>query len=474
MKKTFTTTLMALLLCVSMVFGLASCGTSQEDIDNSVNTAIAPISEQITAINTSIDDLKAVDTALDGYIDALETKVTEIETNGNATAEEITAIKATIETLKSKDTEFEGKITTLENYVNTELSETENWAEATFATLAQYAEIQTEISNIKTLLTTLVDTTALSTAISTSESGMKEWVNKTLADGYYTIAEIDTKLSDLETKLNGADDMLEATIEEQKTALATAKNELTNAYITAINEAIETNNGEINQKIATDITTAKAELQTEIDNIKAEITEIKADITALNGAISELQNEIDELETVITHLKECLKGNHVIDETATTYVYVWSETEPTLNKEKTCLHCGTLKENVLPSAMQVGDKVTYIAKDGNPYYATVYEVTETNVVVATDLVGKVTVQGSEFTAQYLDPVGARLPLWTEKVWSNLIYPWVISNECSSLYINSKSGSIWYHHSSGGGANAADKTYEWGYFYIWDIALETAE
>ncbi len=309
MKKTISLTLMTLLLCVCLVFGLAGCGASQDDIDTTVNTAIAPISEQITAINTSIGDLKAVDTALDGYIDALETKATELEANDTLAAEEITAIKATIETLKSKDTELEGKITTLENYVNTELSETEDWAEATFATLAQYAEIQTEISNIKTTLTTLVDTTALSTAISTSENGMKEWVNTTLADGYYTIAEIDTKLSDLETKLNGADDTLEAAIEEQKTALATAKSELTTAYTAAINEAIETNNGTFNQKIATDIATAKAELQTQIDGIKTEITAIKADITALNSAVSILQDKIAELEGRIS----CLEGNHAFE-----------------------------------------------------------------------------------------------------------------------------------------------------------------
>lgn len=307
MKRTLTTTLMTLLLCVCMVFGLAGCGTSQEEVDTTVSTAIAPISEQITAINSSIDDLKAVDTALDGYIDALETKVTELE--ATATAEEIAAVKSAIETLKAKDTELEGKITTLENYVNTELSETEDWAEATFATLAQYAEIQTEISNIKTTLTTLVDTTALSTAISTSENGMKEWVNTTLADGYYTIAEIETKLSDLETKLNGADDTLEAAIEEQKTALATAKTELATAYTAAINEAIETNNGTINQKIATDIATAKAEFQTQIDGIKTEITAIKADITALNTAVSVLQDKIAELEGRIS----CLEGNHAFE-----------------------------------------------------------------------------------------------------------------------------------------------------------------
>ena len=340
MKKTLTTTIMALLLCVCLVFGLAGCGASQDDIDTTVNTAIAPISEQITAINTSIGDLKAVDTALDGYIDALETKATELEANDTLAAEEITAIKATIETLKSKDTELEGKITTLENYVNTELSETEDWAEATFATLAQYAEIQTEISNIKTTLTTLVDTTALSTAISTSENGMKEWVNTTLADGYYTIAEIDTKLSDLETKLNGADDTLEAAIEEQKTALATAKSELTTAYTAAINEAIETNNGTFNQKIATDIATAKAELQTQIDGIKTEITAIKADITALNSAVSTLQDKIEELENRIN----CLEGNHAFEVS-----YEWADDYTACTATQVCQRTNCDVENQFTS-----------------------------------------------------------------------------------------------------------------------------
>ena len=490
MKKTLTTTIMALLLCVCLVFGLAGCGASQDDIDTTVNTAIAPISEQITAINTSIGDLKAVDTALDGYIDALETKTTELEANDTLAAEEITAIKATIETLKSKDTELEGKITTLENYVNTELSETEDWAEATFATLAQYAEIQTEISNIKTTLTTLVDTTALSTAISTSENGMKEWVNTTLADGYYTIAEIDTKLSDLETKLNGADDTLEAAIEEQKTALATAKSELTTAYTAAINEAIETNNGTFNQKIATDIATAKAELQTQIDGIKTEITAIKADITVLKSAVSQLQDKIEELENRIN----CLEGKHVINETETvSYVYTWSETAPTSTKNYTCLHCEkAIEEAVSPSVWKAGDKVTYIAKDGNSYISTVGEITDSKAVLVSDEMwstGKTTTSQEKLLA-IVEDKGARVPSSTEAVWSNIILPWLSSTLPESSGGNSdKTESIVYNSS---GVFSRVVNYQgisiyttnmsahyagnntWVGRYIWDVEFSTAE
>ncbi|MBQ3067337.1 MAG: hypothetical protein IJD18_04830 [Clostridia bacterium] len=490
MKKTLTTTLMALLLCVCLVFGLAGCGASQDDIDTTVNTAIAPISEQITAINTSIGDLKAVDTALDGYIDALETKATELEANDTLAAEEITAIKATIETLKSKDTELEGKITTLENYVNTELSETEDWAEATFATLAQYAEIQTEISNIKTTLTTLVDTTALSTAISTSENGMKEWVNTTLADGYYTIVEIDTRLSDLETKLNGADDTLEAAIEEQKTALATAKSELTTAYTAAINEAIETNNGTFNQKIATDIATAKEELQTKIDGINTELTAIKENIQTLNNKVAELENKIEELENRIN----CLEGKHEAE--TFSYVYTWSETAPTSTKNYTCLHCGkVIEETVSPSVWSVGDKVTYVANDGNSYVSTVGGVTDGKAVLINETVNTVEYTYDNWTDEkvlaLLDNVGARYPSESEAVatlYQAATDPYVDSNDLTSakyryLAVYQEDTTVMYRYYGSSIWNYKERSY-WGsfnnrtatlyYCYVWDIPITTAE
>lgn len=374
MKKTLTTTILAILLCVCMVFGFAGCA-NQEDIDNSVNTAIAPISEQITAINTSIDDLETVDTTLDGYIDALETKVTELEASDTATAEEITAIKSVIETLKTKDTELEGKITTLENYVNTELSTTEDWAEATFATLAQYAEIQTDITGIKATLTTLVDTTALSTAISTSEDNMKKWVNETLADGYYTITEIDTKLSDLKSELNGKDDTLNAAINAQKTALEKAKTDLTTAYNNAISTAINDNNGTIDQKIANDITAAKTELQEKIDAIKGEITQIKADITALNTTVGELQGKIDELEQENTDLKNQIE--EMIALNCLNEIHAW--------KVGVCEHCETCYYEITDTTATIDFPIHITQEEFTAVTQLIFTNTITNITISRDL-----------------------------------------------------------------------------------------
>lgn len=482
MKKSLSTTLLAILMCVCMVFGFAGCA-NQEDIDNSVNTAIAPISEQITAINTSIDDLKAVDTTLDGYIDALETKVTELEASDTATTEEITAIKSVIETLKTKDTELDGKITTLENYVNTELSATEDWAEATFATLAQYAEIQTDITGIKATLTTLVDTTALSTAISTSENGMKEWVNKALADGYYTISQIDTKLSELKTELNGKDEELNAAINEQKTALENAKTDLTTAYNNAISTAINDNNGTINTKIANAIAAAKTELQGKIDTINGEITQIKAEISTLNSTVAALQEKITELEIRIN----CLEGKHVIDETQeTSLIYTWSETAPITTRKYVCVHCkNTIEENYSTNNWVVGDKVTYVAKDGNAYVSTVSKKTDTTaIIVRDDVVSLKGIYTQEELFARIENTGARVPMLDEideekenDILKSLLETTLVYSDSTSHYAPTSTifGSGFAYKGSDGNfwqttnPNTNDST-NWHLIYVWDVPL----
>ncbi len=57
MKKTITTTLMALLLCITMVFGLTAC-TSQDDIDNAVNSAMSDLNDKISKLEGQIADLE--------------------------------------------------------------------------------------------------------------------------------------------------------------------------------------------------------------------------------------------------------------------------------------------------------------------------------------------------------------------------------------------------------------------------------
>lgn len=283
-------------------------------------TTIPNIEQQIVNINASIDDLKAVDEALQGLIDNLEAKAEELQAqlDANAAADaatkaalesEIANLKALIAALQAKDVELDQKIADLQKYVDDEISATEDWANQTFSTLEQYADMQQEISALKALLeqykSEITDayTDAIKTAINASEASMKDWVNKTLAEGYYTKAEIDGKVSALETKIEDGDDALQKEIDALKAALEKAEGDLTVAYVEAIEKAINDNNGKINAEIAAAVKTAQDNLQAQIDAINNEIEKINTRLDIIEADINSIKQQIDDLKGVDAELK---------------------------------------------------------------------------------------------------------------------------------------------------------------------------
>ena len=290
---------------------LSSCGYDDSGINNRLDeldnrleklegTTLPSIDEQIESINTSIADLKVVDTELRQLIEALE-----------ADAEEHSELIATLQT---KASELESKIATIEEYVDSEITATEDWATATFATLEQYAEVQSEISGLKALLEqnksviTEAYTTAIAEAIATSESSMKEWVNEQLA-GYYTIAETDAKLELLQRSIDTLSESLTEEVETLSGRIDTMKSELSEAYKAAITEAIETNNGVINAKIAEEISSVNS-------RIDKEVTSINARIDALEGRIKDLEEALDKIKALdivfdIESGKACMAGSSI-------------------------------------------------------------------------------------------------------------------------------------------------------------------
>lgn len=283
-------------------------------------TTIPNIEQQIVNINASIDDLKAVDEALQGLIDNLEAKAEELQAqlDANAAADaatkaalerEIANLKALIAALQAKDVELDQKIADLQKYVDDEISATEDWANQTFSTLEQYADMQQEISALKALLeqykSEITDayTDAIKTAINASEASMKDWVNKTLAEGYYTKAEIDGKVSALETKIEEGDDALQKEIDALKAALEKAEGDLTVAYVEAIEKAINDNNGKINAEIAAAVKTAQDNLQAQIDAINNEIEKINTRLDIIEADINSIKQQIDDLKGVDAELK---------------------------------------------------------------------------------------------------------------------------------------------------------------------------
>ena len=293
--------------------------TIKEDIGY-IQDDIATIGEQIEGINSSLEDLTKVDSTLQILIDTLEAKAEslqeQLEANSAADAvtkqeleEKIANINALIAALQAKNEEFDQKIDDLKAYVNDEISATEDWAEATFATLEDYTAMQTDIATLEALIETykqeLTDdyTAAIATAVAALqtdlaglETSMKQWVNETLAQGYYNIATIDGKLAALETKLANADADLAKQIAEQQAALEQAKAELTAAYEAAIKKAIEENNGKITEEINAAVKKATDELNTEINEIWNEIADINKSIETINNQIESINNSLGQLK----------------------------------------------------------------------------------------------------------------------------------------------------------------------------------
>ena len=330
----------------------------KEYIESLQNTA-ANLQEQITNTNKDIDELEAdLDKTIADSENAdnvhkaellaqLQSVKTELEA-------ELAQINSTIATLQSKTVELEGKIATLEEYVNTELQNIKDWTNATFATLEQYNTIVEDVTTIKaqieaintsiskleerlntkiaTDIATAVEdlegelaakvieiTTAYTTAISTAkeeltaayteaiataiaklESSMKEWVNEQLT-GYYTIAEIDAALELLKKSVTDGDAAVLEEVTRLSDRIEAIKTDITQAYQSAIAEAINNNNGVIEGKIADEVSAVNSRIDSEITTINAKISAIESRLDKVESDIADLLSRVQSINYVPTY-----------------------------------------------------------------------------------------------------------------------------------------------------------------------------
>ena len=387
MKKLF-------LLVAVVAMLLPSCQKINEAIDGLDNRldkleqeAIPSIDEQISAINTTLGNLDAMDKELKGYIDDLTTTASSLQEQINATnakieevktalqseistaksevlaqlataktelENELAQINSTIETLKAKDTELDNKIAELRSYVDTELGDTTDWVNATFATLEQYNALVSEVATIKeqikainqsiteleTRLTTKINedianavstlnadiqqkvseitnaytssistakeeitaayTSAIQNAINALDVSLKAWVGEQLAN-YYTIAEVEAKITALQTVITEGNASLQEELKSLKSQLETTATEITTAYKKAIEEAITTNNGVIDTKIANEIASVNQRITNEIATINAKIAEIESRLDNVEAKIAELLARIQSVSYIPTY-----------------------------------------------------------------------------------------------------------------------------------------------------------------------------
>ena len=294
-------------------------------------------------------------------------------------SEKITTIIATLTEMQTLDTTLDGYIDTLQTKV---------------------ATLETDLTEVNTALESLEDNSATKTALSETKNALEAEIYTLKADIVILQAkdtELDNKIADLQTALSTEITDTEKWVNDTFTTKAACDTLIT----------------EINTSIAT--------LQGKIDGLETSVATLDTAVTALQAQVEENTNKIEELENRIN----CLEGKHEAE--TFSYVYTWSETAPTSTKNYTCLHCEkAIEETVSPSVWSVGDKVTYVAKDGNSYVSTVGEVTDGKAVLVSDndysVKGK---YGETALLALLEPVGARFPTTTETTYKTIIFPWLL-------------------------------------------------
>ncbi len=267
----------ALLLIVAVATLFTGCGEIESDINNlkdridQLEQKVATIDEQIVAINNSIELLEKVDKEL----------------------------QAKDAQLEQADKNLEAKIAELKLYVTNELNSNKSWASATFATLEQYQSLLSEIVRLEALLKSNKEaaTKELTEAIAPLKTSLESWVNEQLT-GYYTIAQTDAKIAELEQAIADGDAVFQSQIDDLKEQLATSNEEVTKAYQEAITKAITDNNGVINQQIANEIAAVNKRIDEEVEAINEKISKLQAQADDNSAAIAKLLAQIQSLSYI--------------------------------------------------------------------------------------------------------------------------------------------------------------------------------
>lgn len=267
----------ALLLIVAVATLFTGCGEIESDINNlkdridQLEQKVSTIDEQIVAINNSIELLEKVDKEL----------------------------QAKDAQLEQADKNLEAKIAELKQYVTNELNSNKSWASATFATLEQQQSLLSEIARLENILKSNNEavTKELTEALASLKTSLESWVSEQVT-GYYTIAQTDAKIAELEQAIADGDEVFQNQIDDLKEQLASSNEEVTKVYQEAITKAITDNNGVINQQIANEIAAANKRIDEEVEAINEKISKLQAQADENSAAIAKLLAQIQSLSYI--------------------------------------------------------------------------------------------------------------------------------------------------------------------------------
>ena len=274
--------------------------------------AISENGESISALKTglekAVEDLKNSDRAdkeyvLDSLGKAKAVLLALLESEKTELNGKLTSINNTISYLQKKDAELEKKISDLRIYIDKELKETKDWANATFMTLDQYDAIVDQLGGIEG------EIAGLKTSMTNLETRLTEKYSKdlkTAADG------VKSKLAGEVDGLNDRIDKVVSDITKAYTdAIATFREEMEKWWNESLKKAIDDSEASmkswVNRTLDGYWTIARTK-----DSLKALNDDIENQLEAqkklLNDLISENAGDITALEDRLKKVNDDLKA----------------------------------------------------------------------------------------------------------------------------------------------------------------------
>ena len=266
------------------------------------------ISALKTGLEKAVENLKNSDRADKEYVldslgkakamllALLESEKTEL--NGK-----LTSINNTISYLQKKDAELEKKITDLRIYIDKELKETKDWANATFMTLDQYNAIVDQLGGIEG------EIAGLKTSMTNLETRLTEKYSKdlkTASDG------VKSRLGEEVDGLNDRIDKVVSDITKAYTdAIATFREEMEKWWNESLKKAIDDSEASMKSWVNSTLDGYWTIARTK-DSLKALNDDIENQLEAqkklLNDLISENVGDITALEDRLKKVNDDLKA----------------------------------------------------------------------------------------------------------------------------------------------------------------------
>lgn len=274
--------------------------------------AISENGESISALKTglekAVEDLKNSDRADKEYVldslgkakamllALLESEKTEL--NGK-----LTSINNTISYLQKKDAELEKKISDLRIYIDKELKETKDWANATFMTLDQYNAIVDQLGGIEG------EIAGLKTSMTNLETRLTEKYSKDLKTAS---DEVKSRLGEEVDGLNDRIDKVVSDITKAYTdAIATFREEMEKWWNKSLKKAIDDSEASMKSWVNSTLDGYWTIARTK-DSLKALNDDIENQLEAqkklLNDLISENAGDITALEDRLKKVNDDLKA----------------------------------------------------------------------------------------------------------------------------------------------------------------------